>query len=213
MDNTTANWPIPDDMKKEFESLSITHQVQPLAAFKNDLYIEPNDVNSAMKNALVEVHFCLRHYRIKDKANGRLVDSFVGIVQQIVILKDGVPKPPNAYKRKNVLEGPYKPKPFRPLVLSNNESNHSSSSFSFKESSSTNPPVASTSSEASTSKSADTALSITNSDIRTTQAASAARSTDELAISDGAASPPIIENDTKGKGKSSSSRSKRKNVV
>jgi hypothetical protein len=128
------------------------------------------------------------------------------ITKMQIFLKDGVPKLPNTYKQKSVLEGPYKSKPFRPLVLSDDESNHSSSSFSFKE-------LSFTSSKASTSKIADTAPSIMNLDIRTMQAASVAQSTDELAISDGAASPPIIENDPKGKAKSSSSHSKRKNVV
>lgn len=41
------------------------------------------------------------------------MDSFSAIVQQVVILKEGIPKQMNTYKRKNVLNGPYKPKLFR----------------------------------------------------------------------------------------------------
>jgi hypothetical protein len=113
MDDTTVNWPISEDMSDEFRKIATTHQVQPLAVYKNDQYVDPVRVNGAMKNALVEVHFCLRHYQIQEKGTGRAVDSFSAIVQQIVILKEGVPKPMNAYKRKNVLDGPYKPKPFK----------------------------------------------------------------------------------------------------
>jgi hypothetical protein len=113
MDETTENWPTPEEMADDFRNTSATHRVQTLPVFHNEQFVDPVRVNSALKNALVEVHFCLRHYRIQEKGAGRAVDSFSAIVQQIVILKEGVPKPMNPYKRKNVLDGPYKPKPFR----------------------------------------------------------------------------------------------------
>jgi len=73
-------------------------------------------VNGVLKGALVEVHFCLKHYRIKDSKTGRVLDSFTGLVQQIIILKDPVPKQANDYKRKNMLDGPFRPKPFQAQI-------------------------------------------------------------------------------------------------
>jgi hypothetical protein len=39
-------------------------------------------------------------------------DSFTEQVQRIIILKDGIPKADNIYKRKNLLDGPFWPKLF-----------------------------------------------------------------------------------------------------
>jgi hypothetical protein len=91
----------------------------PLPVYKGDSYIDPARVNAAIKGALVEVHFCLRHYRIKEKGGNRTIDSFSGLLQQIIILKDGVPKTDSGYyKRKNLLDGPYRPKPFQNSSIS-----------------------------------------------------------------------------------------------
>jgi hypothetical protein len=117
LDDITANWPVPDDMTKHYRNIMATHMAQPLPVYKDGAYVQPLHVNAALKNALVEVHFSLHHYRIKDKTADRLVDSFNGIVQQIIILKEGVPKPINPYKRKNLLDGPYRPRPFESLPV------------------------------------------------------------------------------------------------
>jgi hypothetical protein len=98
LDEISANWLIPEDMNESFRKLISTHAVQPLPVYKDGIYVEPQHVNAALKNALVEVHFCLRHYQIKDKNSERFVDSFAATVQQIIVLKEGVPKKPNVYK-------------------------------------------------------------------------------------------------------------------
>lgn len=72
-------------------------------------FVEPADVPSALENALVEVHFSISHYRIGKDATS--IDSFSAIVQQVLILKTGVPKKSSPYKRKNFREGPVRIKP------------------------------------------------------------------------------------------------------
>jgi hypothetical protein len=111
LDDISANWPRPEDMNKSFRKLISTHAVQPLPVYKDGIYVELQHVNAALKNALVEVHFSLRHYQIKDKNSDHFMDSFAATVQQIIVLKEGVPKKPNVYKRKNLLDGPVQPKP------------------------------------------------------------------------------------------------------
>jgi hypothetical protein len=119
VDETTANWPIPPDMSDDMCNLMHTHMALPLPVYKGNSYIDPVRVNAAIKGALVKVHFCLHHYRIKQKEGNRSIDWFAGIVQQIVILKDGVPKTDSSYyKHKNLLDGPYRLKPFDSPSLS-----------------------------------------------------------------------------------------------
>jgi hypothetical protein len=62
-----------------------------------------------MRGALVEVHFRLQHFHIG--SGGDAVDSFSGIFEQVVVLKLAVPKPTSVYKRKQLEDGPYRPRP------------------------------------------------------------------------------------------------------
>src|SRR5882762_2758330 len=112
LDDTTTKWPVPDDMRTELVQLMGTYMAQPLPVFKDNAYVPPIAVNSTLKDSLVEVHFSIKHYRIHKK-DSKPIDSFTGLVEQIVVLKSGEPRLPNSYKRKNLLEGPYQPKPFR----------------------------------------------------------------------------------------------------
>ena len=60
-----------------------------------------------MRESLVEVHFQTRHYQIG--LGMEATDSFPSTFQQVVVLKRALPKNVSVYKRKNVLEGPYRP--------------------------------------------------------------------------------------------------------
>jgi hypothetical protein len=104
-----ANWPVTDNARSEFEDLKATHRVRPLPVYMAQTFVEAADVKAAMNNALVEVHFCLKHYRIGKDADR--FDSFSGTVEQVIILRRGVFLPSSAYKRKNVRDGPFVPKP------------------------------------------------------------------------------------------------------
>jgi hypothetical protein len=44
-DETTANWPVPVNMKDELEALMPTHAAQPLPVYKDDVYVPPTEVN------------------------------------------------------------------------------------------------------------------------------------------------------------------------
>jgi hypothetical protein len=112
LDETTSNWPMPDHMKNQLKLLMPTHMAQPLPVYDKDAYVEPSGVNNAVRNALVEVHFTLKHHHIQRKDGSKPLDPFSGHIEQINILKPGVPLTISGYKRKNLLDGPYRPKPF-----------------------------------------------------------------------------------------------------
>jgi len=100
-------------MKDELEALMPTPAAQPLPVYKDDVYVLPTEVDRVLRNALVEIHFMLKHYRIRQKGEkGKTIDSFSGLIEQIVVLKAGEAHNASNYKRKNILEGPYRPKPF-----------------------------------------------------------------------------------------------------
>jgi len=83
-----------------------------LGQFLELLYVEPSSINNTVRNALVEVHFTLKHHHIQRKDGSKPLDSFSRCIEQINILKPGVPLTISGYKRKNLLDGPYCPKPF-----------------------------------------------------------------------------------------------------
>jgi hypothetical protein len=100
-------------MKDELEALVPTHAAQPLPVYKDDMYVPPTEVNRVLHNALVKIHFTLKHYCIRQKGEkGKIIDSFSGLIEQIVVLKAGKARNASNYKRKNILEGPYRPKLF-----------------------------------------------------------------------------------------------------
>lgn len=116
VDDLTFNWPVPNEMATDLREIMSTHCAQPLPVYKNDKYIEPTAVKAAINGALVEVHFTVRHFRIWRKATNEEpatnIDSFTGDIQQIIILNDAVPRMVTGYKRKNLADGPFRPKSF-----------------------------------------------------------------------------------------------------
>ena len=106
IDNETSDWPVAEEHRQLLDAIKSSYDVNPLPVYKSDTFVEPNAVNSALKNALVEVHFNIRHYRIGD------FDSFTAVPLQLIILKDGGQSSSSPYKRKNIREGPMRPKPF-----------------------------------------------------------------------------------------------------
>jgi hypothetical protein len=113
IDCLAADWPVPTELADEMSALITTHEVQPLRVYKDDEYIQPNDVNNLLKGALIEIHFSLKHYCIFRKTEGlKVFDSFSATIEQIVVLKAGENCGTSFYKRKNMLDGPYHPKPF-----------------------------------------------------------------------------------------------------
>ena len=80
--------------------------MQPLRTYENRHFIEPNDVIGILGNALVEIHFSLKHYRIQREGQ-KGFDSFTTNIEQINVLKRGIAKAPNPYKRQNPRDGPF----------------------------------------------------------------------------------------------------------
>ncbi|KAG1725937.1 hypothetical protein EDB19DRAFT_1753791 [Suillus lakei] len=90
MDEETANWPIADEYREDLEPIIAHYKAVPLCIYDEEKqFIEPQNVNNALRNALVEVHFTVNHtYLAKSTPQS---DSFRANIKQIMILKKGKP--------------------------------------------------------------------------------------------------------------------------
>ena len=102
VDDETENWPVPVELRGDLDNIKRTYRANPLRVFARDAFVEARNVNDVIRGALVEMHFELNHYCIR----GKNQDSFNAHIQQIQVLQPGKPRPLNAYKRKNVRDGP-----------------------------------------------------------------------------------------------------------
>jgi hypothetical protein len=91
--------------------------------------VEPKDVNGVLANALAEIHFSLKHYRIQHK-DEKGFNSFTATIKQIIVLKSGVPKSRSAYKHDNPRSGPLMVKNIRVSMNNTNPSMFARSSAS-----------------------------------------------------------------------------------
>lgn len=105
VDDETDNWPVPDEYEQTLCAIKRSFAVQALRVYVNGHFVEPADVNGILANGLVELHFTLKHFHIS-RSGEKDFDSFTAVIEQIIVLKPGVPKAPNAYKRKGPREGP-----------------------------------------------------------------------------------------------------------
>ena len=115
VDEETEHWPIATEHRKFLDNIKYDYRIQPLPVYaEDDTYIQPKDVVNRMRDSLVEVHFRIKHYRIGRDASS--FDSFSGVIEQVVILKPGIPKRSSPYSkhRANIENGLYKPKPSVP---------------------------------------------------------------------------------------------------
>lgn len=49
MDETTVDWPIPDDMSDDFYNIWMNYKVQPLPVYKDNKYVDPMCINATLK--------------------------------------------------------------------------------------------------------------------------------------------------------------------
>lgn len=105
IDEETNEWVVPSEFQEEMDNLKDTHKAEPLKVYMGQQFIEPLNVQGALENALVEVHFTIQHYRIRRES---AIDSFSAVIQQVLILKPGVGKSESPYKRKSFRDGPLK---------------------------------------------------------------------------------------------------------
>lgn len=110
MDEETALWPVPIAISDDMQRVALTHTAVPLAVYKDATFVDPTEVELAIKNALVEIHFGILHYKIGRP--GANFDSFTAAPKQLIVLKAAPLEPNSGYKRKNVRSGPIRPKNF-----------------------------------------------------------------------------------------------------
>ncbi|KAG1858775.1 hypothetical protein DFJ58DRAFT_726566 [Suillus subalutaceus] len=88
MDEETANWPVDDKFSNDIANIKPFYKAVPLPVYdKNDMFIEPANVNKALCNAVTEIHFTLHHTYLPK--NTPLQDSFHTNIEQILILQGG----------------------------------------------------------------------------------------------------------------------------
>jgi hypothetical protein len=112
VDEETENWPIPNTFQPALCNIKRSHCVQPLRVYVEGKFVEPGDVNHTLANALAEIHFTLKHYHIQ-RPGENAFDSFTANIEQINVLKTGVPHARTAYKRSNPRSGPVPTKRIR----------------------------------------------------------------------------------------------------
>ena len=110
MDDVTEHWPVKRTLQVELDKIKYMFQASPLPVYVGDRFIKPQNVHAMLKGALVEVSFELRHFCIQKKHK----DSFNASVQQVLILQPGKARPCNAYKRRNIFDGPVRACPAPP---------------------------------------------------------------------------------------------------
>lgn len=110
-DPDSETWPVPNEVAEDYRKLKRVYRVVPLAIYDDhDHFVETLQADQALKNALVEIHFSIIHYKIG--APGDAHESFTAEPKQIIILKTAPVTTPTAYKRKNIRSGPVRPKKF-----------------------------------------------------------------------------------------------------
>jgi hypothetical protein len=101
MDTETKKWPIPMKHKEEFESIKFDFMVCALGVYRHKAFVESGDITEALKDAIVEVFFAIKHYYLRDKR----FDTFQADTQQIKIVEPGASIVASGFKRRNAREG------------------------------------------------------------------------------------------------------------
>jgi hypothetical protein len=102
VDSRTENWPLPSNLREELDRIKYEYCALPLRVYIGNNFVEPRNVNEAIRGALVELHFELHH----SENFMRRQDFFNASIEQIMVLQPGQPRPTSPYKRRNVHDGP-----------------------------------------------------------------------------------------------------------
>jgi len=109
IDNETENWSVPDPVTEDFQCIKNNFRVCPLPIFNiDDCFIEAPEANGCLRNALVEVHFSLVHYKISSPRQTH--DSYNAMPKQVIVLNEAPIQELSIYKHKNIQSGPMRPK-------------------------------------------------------------------------------------------------------
>ena len=103
IERLTEQWPVSEKTKEALERVAQTHNVVPLPAYDEDRErIDPADYHRKLSGAVVEVHFALMHYLIKQEKKS----IFSAVMRQIVVLRAPTAPPVNPLKRSHLSDGP-----------------------------------------------------------------------------------------------------------
>ena len=106
VDEETEQWPVSTSLQSSLSEIKRTHKALPIPVYENDdTYVPPLQVPARLKGVLVQVFFRLKHYLINNNDPTAKFNSFNGIIEQIIILRDAPSKLPNIY-RENIRAGP-----------------------------------------------------------------------------------------------------------
>ncbi|KAG2114425.1 hypothetical protein DEU56DRAFT_761835 [Suillus clintonianus] len=90
MDKETANWPVDDEYCQYLDPIKAHFKAVPLRVYdEENHFVEPENVNNVLRNAVVEVHFTLHHTYLAKSSPPQ--DSFRANIEQMMILKRGKP--------------------------------------------------------------------------------------------------------------------------
>jgi len=108
-DDKTKNWSMPDPVMEDFQCIKNNFRVCPLPIFNiDDCFIEAPEANGCLRNALVEVHFSLVHYKVSSPRQTH--DSYNAMPKQVIVLNEAPIQELSIYKHKNIQSGPMRPK-------------------------------------------------------------------------------------------------------
>ncbi|KAF7972408.1 hypothetical protein HWV62_18066 [Athelia sp. TMB] len=94
-------------LQKKYHDLMRNYAVTPLRVFKSGVYVKPDAVQALLQNALVEVHYTLKHFAFKNLTSSAY-DTFTATLQQVIWLKAGTRRQLDGgyNKRRNPSDGP-----------------------------------------------------------------------------------------------------------
>jgi len=108
IENATANWPVQECTREALEHAASTHLVCPLPAFDEDhTPLDPGEYQKKLRGAIVQVHFALMHYFIKQEKKS----VFTAVIREIVVLRSPPAAPVNPLKRGWLADGPVMARP------------------------------------------------------------------------------------------------------
>ncbi|KAG1823892.1 uncharacterized protein BJ212DRAFT_1296414 [Suillus subaureus] len=92
MDEETRDWPIPDELLKEFDILKYKFKAHPFPLYHENHLVQPVHANEIINSTMVEVQFHIQHWQIKD------IGSFQATPEKVTILKLGLIRVLSNYK-------------------------------------------------------------------------------------------------------------------
>jgi len=103
LEKLTMEWPVHEQVKTALARAALTHNISPLLAYDKDhTPIAPKNYHRKLCGAIVQVHFALIHYFIKQSKKS----VFTAVTREIVVLRAPLAAPLNPLKRGRLTNGP-----------------------------------------------------------------------------------------------------------